>query len=204
MESAHDYIDALPDRIKNHVSIMLKTPEIPYLLHGSIDGNIKQFIPRTKFRTNDIKEDKSIERICCSPYVLGCFEAMDELQNYLVRGIFDGISEIKQQEMLKTYQGGWYIYALDYEWCLKPDDTLVFDANVTDECWLVNQGRKNHSVEILGKMMIKELSYTNRGSVDGHPAKVTFLLEVLNKSLLISPNEKALTRGLLRNHLSKT
>lgn len=126
-----DWLDLASDKVERNVSIV--TPaELgrEYLLHISTDTTIRKFTPMIGHNQSK-SEDRTTPRICTAPTLLGCMigycrAAQDFLQK---------ASTGKDDD--ERYKGGWKIYSLPFKAALKPGGKILYDADRTDEHWLV-------------------------------------------------------------------
>lgn len=187
------FLAAQKPKVRKNVSIVKAPEDYPYMLHGTINGKIKEFVPRLAERYAKGMEDRSVNRVHVSDAVMGCFEGMSDLLFYLQYGVY-GPDEEENKFMEETYKNGWYVYRLDYNYCLKPNDVILYDQLKSNEHWLVpyNDKTKTYKGKIIAKMILTEFSITNIGlKNDGYgKVKVVFLLEVLSDAVKITPNEK--------------
>lgn len=163
----HQHLDSLrPDWEKN-ITVMEPVPHEPALLyHISKDPDIKEFIPQVSARTA-VKEDKSIPRVCTAYTIWGCIKGYAAV-------VFDF-----NQEDDKTFRGGYQIYGLPYELCLRPSKRLLPDVDVTEERWLVGYDADHLQIkpERLGKFFLRTLTTTKVGKAKH--LDVSLYLEVL-------------------------
>lgn len=154
-----EVLSIVPGGVVNNVSIV--TPEKikrNVMLHVSTDGDIKQFIPALTLR-GGANENRTITRICTSINILGCFIGY-------AKAIVDiSIASTGKKED-DFYKGGWYIYALPFEYALRPNKKLVYDADDSEEHWLVtyDEETKKYRPTIVGKCFYGELTVMPRSN----------------------------------------
>ena len=139
-----EYVGNQKPKVRKNIEIVKANPDYPYMLHGSVNGNIKEFVPRLAERPGP-KEDKTVPRVHVSDSVIGCVEGMNELVWYLMYG-YSGYGSNEKVD----FKNGWYIYKLPFEYCLKPNEELVYDVGWSNEHWLVpyNKETKKYKGEI--------------------------------------------------------
>ena len=178
-----EYIGTLSKNVQDNVTIVKAPNDNPYLLHGSINGNIKEFIPRLAERPlmdkdNNILEDRTVPRIHVSDFLMGCFEGISELQWYAI----DDVTPPDE------YKGGWYIYRIPYHYALLPNETLLPDQKTSNEHWLVpyNKQHGRYRGEIIAKLILdyREIINRNQGKSS---VTLVFLLEITKGELKIHP-----------------
>ena len=178
-----EYIGTLSKNVQDNVTIVKAPNDNPYLLHGSINGNIKEFIPRLSKRPlmdedNNILEDRTVPRIHVSDFLMGCFEGMPELHLYAM----DGVTTPDE------YKGGWYIYRIPYHYALLPNEVLLPDQKTSNEHWLVpyNKQHERYRGEIIAKFILdyREIINRNKGKSN---VTLVFLLEITKGELKVHP-----------------
>ena len=119
------------NKIRSNTMIVTKNDlEIEELLHISYFKQNK-IIPNISRRIA-AKEDNTLPRISTSSTLIGC------IQGYLAL-IHDSINaDIYFKEDRKLAHGAYYLYSIPYTIALKPNTKLVYDADITNEIWLVS------------------------------------------------------------------
>ena len=119
-------------RVKDNTEIV--TPEslgCDFLMHVSTDTNIRRFVPEVSKRGSD-SENRMLGRVHVCPTLLGCFigyaATAHDFLNYASTGSRDE----------KNYKGGFKVYGLPFKAALRPNGRMVYDANMSDEHWLVS------------------------------------------------------------------
>jgi hypothetical protein len=145
-----------------------------FMLHLSRNKNIKAMVPYVTTRTQ-AHEDRSIPRICVAPAIADCLigynGTVDEFQNREQAKSGDGSKTI-------PWTGGWYIYAIPFEYALKPSENLLVDADKTNEHWLVSYSPQTWSYAPIriGKLFYTQVGYqAGRG---GHATVVEMYIEL--------------------------
>lgn len=178
-----EYVGNQKPKVRKNIEIVKANPDYPYMLHGSVNGNIKEFVPRLAERPGP-KEDKTVPRVHVSDSVIGCVEGMNELVWHLMYG-YSGYGSNEKVD----FKNGWYIYKLPFEYCLKPNEELVYDVGWSNEHWLVpyNKETKKYKGEIIAKLIVSEVKYTNIGIDGGKISDVVYeyLLEVMSDKVKI-------------------
>lgn len=160
MTSIEDYLDTLSDKVTRNVEVV--TPEslqLTHLLHISPDTGIKKFIPQIGFRQAK-SEDRTVPRVCVGQDLLGCVHAHAMVYNLFMNNASDGS---KQHD---KYKGGFVIYAIPFEYALRPNKRLVFDAEETGECWLVSYDNEHtqYVPEVAGKFFVRFIQFVGSSS----------------------------------------
>ena len=191
--------EKLIERVKHYSSkvqqnVTIVTPkdlpgEQPFLLHISPDSKLKEFTPVIGMRQAD-NEDRTVPRATCSPYILGC-----------IIGYANTVYDFHMKSPTgskedKGYKGGWYIYKSEFKACLRPSQKLVYDANFSDEHWLVtySEDTVTFPVQAAGKIFFHSVTYVNRN--DKLPkAEVKMYIEIYKGEKILFSHRKALTEG---------
>jgi hypothetical protein len=145
----------------------------------------KQFTPMIAYSQAN-SEDRTLARVVVSPYLLGCIQAVTWIVDKAYR--YHPSDESDQQ--------GWYIHDIDFEYALKPNSKLVYDANLTDEHWLIryNENTINHRPRLAGKMFVAEIRIVPEAKSQNH-VYVTFHIEVTKQSGLSFNKKLHLDKG---------
>ena len=86
LNDIEEYLNNQKPKVRKNIEIVKANPDYPYMLHGSVNGNIKEFVPRLAERPGP-KEDKTVPRVHVSDSVIGCVEGMNELVWHLMYGL---------------------------------------------------------------------------------------------------------------------
>lgn len=127
------------------------------LFHISTNTNIKKFVPIIGMRQAKT-EDRTVPRVCTAPTLIGCIAGYAAAEHDFRSNIPNGEKEFG------SYKGGYKIYGFDFKHALRPKKSLVYDQNVTDECWLVAYNKDSSSYEpvTFGKVFISAISMRAR------------------------------------------
>ena len=151
------FLEKQKPKVRANAKIIEAEEDYPYMLHGSINDNIKVFTPRLAERYAKGQEDRTVDRVHVSETLVGCIMGMDELTGYLQYNT--------GEEEAEVFKGGWYIYAIPYKYALQPNVNLVHDAGRSNEVWLVPYSKetKEYKGEIIAKVFLETMSYANLG-----------------------------------------
>lgn len=124
------FLELWPNTIAANVEILTPENSAGVTFHISTNNNLKSFEPRVSRRTMN-KEDRSVPRVSTAGTLNGC------LSGYSA-ALYDweGMDADK-------WQGGWKIYAIQYEVALKPNKKILGDADQTEEIWLVPYNKEH-------------------------------------------------------------
>lgn len=190
LEKMKYYLSILDKKVSKHLEIV-PSNNIP-ALHISPDHDLKDLIPRIGKRQGD-KEDRTVPRICVSSTLIGClvgyaaaeYEFMNKLpKDKLPRGIKE------------TWRGGWYIYQIPFEYGLRPDTKLVYDAPLSKEFWLVNyKANVKYIPNKVGKIFINKAERVYTGQ--GFNERYMYYIKV-DDTIILEYNEKEDTSVTLK------
>lgn len=158
-EQLLEYVDtALPEKVQRSVTVV--TPETlgqDHMVHISMDTNIRNFVPLIGRRQGH-SEDRTVPRITVAPTLLGAFIG------YAVSEFCFVESRDTTTNNDDTWKGGWKIYGLPFQACLKPDTKMVYDGRMSDEHWLVRYSQETsvYKPVTFGRCFYRELRLTAR------------------------------------------
>lgn len=144
-----EFLDRQSEKVSKNTSIQVKSENVPFMLHISRNPLIKGFTPTIGFRQAKT-EDRTVPRVCVAETVVGCMIGYASM-------LYDFQTNVDPAK--KDWRGGYYIYAIDYEAALVPNNKLVYDAAMSGERWLVNytQGTNVYKHRVIGKMFIRNV-----------------------------------------------
>lgn len=131
MNEEFQYVyDLLNKRIKNNTEIVTKeTLGQDYVIHIA-QFKQKFLIPNISKRSA-VSEDNTLVRIHTSDNLIGCLMG------------YSNILSDKDNKIVKNkFENKYYINKVDFEYALKPNNKLVWDANFTDELWLLTYNKQ--------------------------------------------------------------
>jgi hypothetical protein len=151
------WLELAASKVKNNVKIVSNEDiDQPYLLHISNNVGIKAFIPVIGHNQGN-SEDRTVPRLCVATSLVGCLLGYAKAEWDFIALNPNGT---KSQE---SYRGGMAIYALDFEFALKPNKALVYDAEFTDEHWLVTYSKNTvkYIPEIAGYLFHNSVKFVS-------------------------------------------
>lgn len=178
-----NYLDHQPDSVSKNV-IIVGVDEVGPLLHISKDPKIRKFIPFVTNRTGN-NENRSVPRVSVAPTLLGCFVG------YVAAAQDFGYPEQDDG----TFEQGWYIYDIPYQFALKPKSKLLYDQRNSDEHWIVTYSpdTTEYIPSKIGKCFYRDV--TSIGRSGKKPRKeCTLIVEVFVEKLVFS-KRFVLTKG---------
>lgn len=157
MSDMETYLNTLPANKRKHLSIIkaINTKQ-PVMLHISIDPKIKSFVPFLSGRINEsaLKEDKTIPRISVAPELTSC-----------IKGYADAVhhsTNVKwYKESNKKYKNGYVVYKIPYILACKPNNSILFDASISNEHWLLsyNYETSSYPCQPIGIIFYGDITY---------------------------------------------
>lgn len=132
-----------------------------YVLHISKNKDLDVMVPYVCMRTQK-GEDRTVPRVSTSPSLAACLIGYDSSIEEWLEGKKDtdghGQNEI-------PWCGGWYIYAIPFEYALLPSQKLLKAARQTDELWLVSYNKSTWSYRPrkVGKLFYTAVSHKSDG-----------------------------------------
>lgn len=186
-----DFVTKINKKTKDNLRAVEANPNYPYLLHGSANPSIPEFIPRINTDRMGSEEDKKIKRVHVADTLIGCIIGMEELISFLQKGV-------KKENYSKDYKGGWFIYRIPYHYALIPNEKLLFDAPYSNEHWLVELGKiKEYKGEVISTVIAESIKIENTGN-DVSPWLVSLLIEVKDDTGILLMKNKRLRKGYYR------
>lgn len=183
------------DYIKQNVELVTKESlNQDYLLHISF-LKTSFLIPNISLRAAKT-EDNTLPKIYTSTNLFGCISGYYSFDLKFTRD-----TRIVNTKNFKN-EPKFYIYKIDFDIALKPNNKLVFDADYTDEHWLITYNKETlrYKTENIGKLILAD--YTLNLAKNNFPnIYFTFYLELL-KDTFIEKN-KPIQKGYYKLIVSK-
>lgn len=184
------YIDGLSPTHRGHITpVSLADINRTSVYHISVNGKITNFIPQVSRRTAP-REDRTQPRVSVSPTLIGCMMGYQTDEHIDLYPINKGKGE--------AWSGGWYIYGFTDVALARPDKTLVYDAEVTNEYWLLpyTSERWKYPASIIGKYFYAQ---TRTWYEKGKPIhEMDLVIEVTKGSEVWLSNDSKLDGGFWR------
>lgn len=169
-----------------------------YLLHVATK-KITEFIPYHS-RIAASSEDNTIARVHCAPTLGGCIIGFS-MSEYLILNS-KPVNTTKAAEAKPKYSsaspylGGLYIHKIPFEVALKPSKKLVFDANETDETWLITYSPETRKfpATVIGRVILSHLIVTPRLGKSSTNNSV-YIIEITDRDGIYLNKDNFLTLG---------
>jgi hypothetical protein len=182
------------DLIKNYLSSHIKenskivTPEDleqNYLLHIATK-KIKEFVPYISKHAAP-SEENTLPRVHCALTIEGCIAAYPGIARLFIRDNYNINQTLNKDSYDTTYKGGFYLHKIPFILAIKPNTNLVYDADLTDETWLItyNENTIIYSATIIGELFIISINYKRvRPGMGGIKGFININME-LNENILL-------------------
>jgi hypothetical protein len=179
-----EYLNRIPNSVVRSCNVeSLEESAIPQILHISMNTNLKEMVPRISTRQMS-REDRTTPRIVGAPTLYGCMLGYSTIvDDYMGNAS-------RTAENKADWKNGYRIYKIPYEFCLKPDKTLVPDAKQSDETWLVNynEGTRTYKPIPAGRVFCTKFTFIPRiGELPQYEATI-YVDVVLDEGLWFSKN----------------
>lgn len=171
IEEIKEVVDLANPRVKRGTTI--ETPDTigqDVLYHIALDRRPTLF-PNISKRAGNL-EDNTLPRVHMSMNLSGCWFGYagggDLAAQYIVN---DKKGSSGNNQKLSPYKGGFYIHSVPFRAGLRPNLELVYDADFTDEIWLITYNKMSVAFKttIIGLMYTKSVTYiprTGKGPVE--------------------------------------
>lgn len=180
MSDKEAVLSRIPEKLHKNLTVLSQKDLNRHVLyHISDNRRIKEFVPRVTDRMLG-SEDRSIPRISCSLDIAGAIAGHAGTE-YMFNDVdFDGIFQL---------------YAIPFEYCVKPKPSLVADASQTREHWLVAYSRETerYSPIKLGQFFYESIRLFR----PNQEVVYEMIVEVLQDDVYLTPN-KLLDKGFWR------
>lgn len=185
------FLDAKPPVVQRGVEIITPTDlPIPLLFHISRNTDIKEFIPVIGSRQAP-SEDRTVPRVCVAPTLLGCLIGYAASTHDFYHG--------ERHADHNPWKGGYKIYGFGFNHALRAKKRVVYDAAMSDECWLVayNGDTVKYKPVDIGRVFLSEIRAT--ATNDGSPREdVVMYAEILRDPGIPFSKTVTLTKGWWR------
>lgn len=183
-EQCQTYIDSFKNGVGKNCKVV--SPEElgqEFLYHISINPGIKKFVPQLTQRSAK-HEDRSVPRVSVAPTIIGCINGYQQDRYDWEEGRYN-----------KKWRDGWYIYGFRNEVSVKPSVKILFDADYTDERWLVpyNDEKWQYPAEIIGKYFYRSIYV--RQLNDKYQKAIEMFFEVSKGAVVRFSEDVILTEG---------
>lgn len=179
IEQYKDFEDYLkiqnPKVRKNITEVKASELQFPFMLH--IDTKpVSAFIPMMPRRAAT-SEDNTIPRVTVADTLMGCIV---------------GYSAMFYDFMSNDSVEGYIIHKLEFDYCVKPTEKLVYDVEASNEHWLIGYNRNSlkYKTEQIGKFFVSETKFKrlplkSNGKVSSQAESTLCYLE-LSEPILIA------------------
>lgn len=171
IEELTEVLDVANPRVRRGTTI--ETPDTigqDVLYHIALDRRPVLY-PNISKRAGNL-EDNTLPRVHMSMNLSGCWFGYAGGGELASQYIVDAKKKTTaNNQKLSPYKGGFYIHSVDFRAGLRPNLELVYDADFTDELWLVTYNKMSVAfrTDIVGLMFTKAVSYiprTGKGPIE--------------------------------------
>lgn len=152
------YVKTLPQKTQDNVTAV-KREDRPLM---NINYHEKKVLTCGISKRAHPSEERDTPRVHTCPSLTQCLTAFGEHKTLFTK--YTPVSDDPQAEppTVDWYRGGAYVYHL-YDWdvALKPSKELVYDAQKTEETWLVNYNgeQATYGVTLAGKIFMRSVVF---------------------------------------------
>ena len=176
-----DFLSLQTDKVKRNVTIV--TPRSlgqNFFLHIDPEKTPKEFIPMMP-RSAATSEDNTVPRITVADTLRGCMQGWGRM-----------LHSFHEWQTV-----GLHICKLEFDFALKPNRKLVFDAEETGECWLVtyNVDTRKYKPVNIGKLFLHKVGYTFVEKLKRTIAVGDVYMEIFSDDLVRVNNKISVTKG---------
>ena len=152
----------------------------------------KSFVPRIAI-SQATSEDRTLPRVVGSPYLLGCLMAIADMVKYAIHQFADYSFNEEYDRVANSF----YIHSIDFEYGLKPNNSLVFDAKQTEELWLVTYNKETieYKAKKAGELIVKGITILPANDLKKNRCKVELYIKVNKEDGFYLTPEKKLKEG---------
>lgn len=137
------YLSIQSDKVKKNVTeVKAADLQFPFMLH--IDSIRPPFFYPQMPRRAASSEDNTIARVTVADTLVGCLIGYASTFH----------------DMMSTAKPGYYISRIDFDYCIKPNSKLVYDAEKSNEHWLIGYNKKSlkYPTKQIGKLFISKMT----------------------------------------------
>lgn len=172
VEEMADGLKLLNPKVKKNTSI--ETPETlgqEFLYHIALDQRTRLY-PNISKRAGS-SEDNTLPRVHMALNLMNCWFGYASGGELAVDYVVDASNKKVAATSNKSaaYKGGFYIHKVPFRGCLKPNETLVYDTDFTEEMWLFTYNTMTVSFPaiVVGMMFTHSVAYfprTGKGPIE--------------------------------------
>ena len=128
-------LSLLNDKVKNNVKIVTPKDIGQDTLYHLTTRKSNKFIPAIS-KNAAPSEDNTLPRIHVSTHLIGCIQGYSIILSDILK------TDIYFKEDREVPHGEYFIYTFKYDYALRPNKRLVYDADITNEHWLITYNEK--------------------------------------------------------------
>lgn len=178
-----------PDVQKN---IKIATPDmfpLPIAFHITEPGVPNPFWPRLP-KSAAPSEDATVPRVIAASTIVGCMNGASYIHS----------NAVYRQGGNEPCTNYYHILGMRFDYCLLPNRELVYDAEVTQEQWLVsyNKDTKNYKHVQMGEFFFHSLSELMRPNSKVNQTEGVFYIHVQKDPGVAITKNQVLNKGFYR------
>ena len=128
-------LSLLNDKVRNNVKIVTPKDIGQDVLYHLTTRKSNKFVP-TISRIAAPSEDNTLPRFHTSTHLIGCIQGYSLILNDIL------IKDVYFEEDREVPHGEYFLYTFKFDYALRPNKRLVFDADITNEHWLITFNEK--------------------------------------------------------------
>lgn len=186
-QDINEFLERQNDTVIKNIKVVSRQEHgQKYMLHVT-PTKVRSYIPMMP-RSSAGSENAMVPRVTVSDTLMGCLIGYTRVDDNILNG---------QLYLGLDYKNGYYIYGLDWEYALKPNNKLVYDAKYSNEHWLVNYNKDTveYKPTLLGKIIPVHYSITPRSDTVQDYILVTFVVEILEDTEFYITPKKKVSKG---------
>ena len=184
-----ELLETVTPKVRNNVKIVLPEDIDQDFMHHIAIQKFKEMVPNISKRAAS-GEDNTLPRVHVCPTLVGCMQGYGSVNFH----VYDSANtKTKANDVYKGYLN---IYKIPFKACLKPGKRMVFDANETNEHWLVkyNSRTDTYPATIIGRLVPTSVTVTP--VKDSDPIEdIGLVVEVFGKDNIVLDKKNTLKKG---------
>lgn len=142
---------------------------VPVAFHITTPGVPNPFWPRLP-ASGSSQEDQTVPRIITASTLVGCMNGACYI-------LGNGRDRKSGKDRVINY---YHILGIHFEWCMLPNNTLVYDAEDTQEQWLITYDKetKSYRHHMVGEFFLHAISEVVTSAKEHNPTQTTFYCKI--------------------------
>lgn len=163
MNSREDFdysLKMINPKVLNHLKVITKDDlTLPYTMHMA-KFKQKEMVPNVSTKAAS-SENNTVPRVYTAESLIGCLAGYSLLY-------FESADWLDRSEDTK-FKNFYHLHYIKFEYALKPNKRILFDAHISNEIWLITYNKKTitYPVFVHGEFYVNKLIVHNRGKTGG-------------------------------------